>query len=599
MSFSGTRSLAWTLSGVLTASLVAATPLGADPTDAATPPGGHVSHRSVSFHALRHGLAPRSLTSNKRFAAPSDATSAPPLHGTIHLAGAAMHVRSDGTHHHRIADPVLGKDTMWFPAARIPFFSVGAQLVPTRQSLVRVGSLPHTRSYWDLLVQPGRRWTQPGDHGWHRASFPFELVNSIEGETHTGIALFLYRGHRISAVRFQVVQETSPYLVSQYFTAWGTTRASLTHRVEHLAEARRRFHRSQHDRLRHRPWSALSGLAGRKTRNAFSGFSDVVQSAAFVDGTVYRTPCPTAAGPFPYCDDVRYGVWSVTKSAMLNVALLRLAQKYGAAHVLRAHISRILPGRQPHSWHDVTIEDLANMASGHGPAAHPHCYLCDYQRWYVAPSEHRKTEEALHYTRFAKPGTVYDYRDQDAYLLGVVEDELLKARAGRHANVWSMLRRQVYRPIGIHYAPSNSTIEPNHPVSPGHALMAYGYYPTVDDLARIAALYAHHGRWHGHQILDRRLVDRLLPRPKPAPAALPASRTGSHYYLDDWHIRRVVSDDGCTRYVPQMLGWGGNTVTVAGPEATLIRIRNNWVGDKINAQTSINALADALVPLCR
>jgi hypothetical protein len=59
-----------------------------------------------------------------------------------------------------------------------------------------------------------------------------------------------------------------------------------------------------------------------------------------------------------------------------------------------------------------------------------------------------------------------------------------------------------------------------------------------------------------------------------------------------------VSDEGCTRYVPQMLGWGGNTVTVAGAHATLIRIRNNWVGDRVNAQTSINALADELVSYC-
>ncbi|HEX3931676.1 MAG TPA: hypothetical protein VHW64_13295 [Nocardioides sp.] len=47
-----------------------------------------------------------------------------------------------------------------------------------------------------------------------------------------------------------------------------------------------------------------------------------------------------------------------------------------------------------------------------------------------------------------------------------------------------------------------------------------------------------------------------------------------------------------------MDGWGGNTVTIAGAHAILIRIRNNWVGDSSNPQTSINDLADALVDLC-
>jgi hypothetical protein len=566
------------------------------PADAATPPSGHVSHRPVTFGQLRHGTTPAGLTANMRFAPGADAGPAPALRGTLNLSGSRMHFLTDAKRRHHVANPVLGKDTRLFPSVRLSWVSVGGHLVPTTQDVIRVGSLPGTRSYWDLLVQPGRRWTQPGDHGWHRASFPFELVNSIEGETHTGIAMFLYRGHRVSPVRFQIVQQTAPYLVSQYFSAWGTTHASLSSHVAHAARARRTFQRSQQARLRHRPWSDVAARAGRSTTSAFSGYSDVVQSAVDVDGTVYRTACPTAAGPFPYCDDVRYGVWSMTKSAMLDVAMLRLAQKYGA-RILHQRIVGILPGRQPRSWHDVTVEDLANMASGHGPAGNPRCYLCDYSRWYVARSERRKTAEALDYPRFAKPGTTYVYRDQDAYLLGVVEDQLLKAHAGSHADIWSMLRREVYRRIGIFYAPSNSTLEPGKARAPGHPLLAYGYYPTTDDLAKIAALYAHHGRWHGRQLLDRRLVDRLLPRANPAPAALQATKSGAHFYLDDWHIRRVASTDGCTRYVPQMDGWGGNTVTIAGAHAILIRIRNNWI-ESSNPQTSINDLADALGDLC-
>jgi hypothetical protein len=596
MRFVGRRAAAWCVAGLLSWSLLTIPSLGG-PTEAATPPSGHVSRKPVTFRELRHGVRPTSLSNNRRFAAPPDAAKAPPLTGTLHLAGAPMRVFSDGTRSHRIADPVLGKDTMRFPAARIAFFSAGAQLVPVTQNVIRIGSLPHTRSYWDLLVQPGRRWTQPGDHGWHRASFPFELVNEIEGETHTGIALFLYRGHRVSPVRFQVVQQTSPYLVPQFFSAWGTTGAKLGRQVGHVAQARRTFERSQRAQLEHRSWSALRRNVDPAVLGDFRGFPDVVQSAVAVDGKVYQAACPTAAGPFPYCHDVRYGVWSVTKSAMLSVGLLRLAQKYGR-HILQIPVAHILPGRQPTSWRDVTVQDLANMASGHGPTKSPRCYLCDYQRWYVARSERHKTAEALDYRRFAKPGTTYDYRDQDAYLLGVVEDELLKSRAGRQADIWSMLRREVYRPIGIFYVPANSTLEPGRLHAAGHPLLAYGYYPTIDDLARIGALFAHHGRWHGHQILDRALVDRLLPRPQPAAAALPVTRTGSHWYLDDWQIRRLRSDEGCSRYLPQMLGWGGNTVTLAGAGTTLIRIRNNWVGDRVNPQHSINALADALVAYC-
>ena len=47
-----------------------------------------------------------------------------------------------------------------------------------------------------------------------------------------------------------------------------------------------------------------------------------------------------------------------------------------------------------------------------------------------------------------------------------------------------------------------------------------------------------------------------------------------------------------------MEGWGGNTVTVLPGHVTLIRMRNNWVGDPSNPQLEINALADQLSPLC-
>lgn len=569
---------------------------GAGSATGATPPAGPVSHAPITAAQLLNGVRPHGLTANARFARPEVARHAPAFNATLRLAGATMRVHSDARDH-RLTNPVSGKDTTFFPDARIRFFTVGTHLVPATQNVIRIGSLPGTRSYWDLIVQPGRVWTERGDHGWHRASFPFALVNSIEGETHTAIALFLYRGEQVSPVRYQVVQQTSPYDVPEYFTAWGTTDASLRPSTGGMAAARRTFVRSQALRWPQRPWTALRGHADRATLDGFRSFDDVVQSAVAIDHTVYRTRCPTAAGPFPYCSDVRYGVWSVTKSAMLNLAMMRLTQTLGP-QILHARVARYLPGRQPAGWSDVRVGDLANMASGHGPGGNPTCYLCEYPRWYLARSEAAKTAQALDYPRFAKPGTQYNYRDQDAYLLGVVEDNLLKAKRGPRADVWTMLRTEVLRPIGIRYAPANSTIEPGHPRRPGHPLLAFGYYPTLDDLAKIAALYENGGAWHGHQILDRHLVERLLPRRQPSPAALSASPHGAHSYLTDWHVRRLRSADGCTRYLPQMEGWGGNTVTLAPGRTTLIRIRNNWVGDSTSPQAGINALVDALTPLC-
>ena len=282
-------------------------------------------------------------------------------------------------------------------------------------------------------------------------------------------------------------------------------------------------------------------------------YSDVIQSAVVHEGVLYRDDCPTAAGPFPYCDDVRYGVWSVTKSAMMNVAMLRLALNY-EADFFDHPIDRYIPAAEdsPNEWENVKFRHLANMASGHGPDGDPTCYLCDYDRWYVAPSEQEKTTEALDYVWFTDPGTVFNYRDQDAYLLGVALDAFVKDKEGPEATVWNLLRNEVYRPIGIFHAPTNSTVEPDG--SAGQPLMANGYYPTLDDLAKIALLYEQGGNWNGEQLLDPSYVEQLLPRETPPEGALPASDDRSTYYLTNWWLQRLDSSAGCVRYVPNMRG---------------------------------------------
>lgn len=48
-----------------------------------------------------------------------------------------------------------------------------------------------------------------------------------------------------------------------------------------------------------------------------------------MEGTIYLQPNVTRHGEFPYGQDKRHGVFSVTKSMGAAVARLRLAQKYG------------------------------------------------------------------------------------------------------------------------------------------------------------------------------------------------------------------------------------------------------------------------------
>ena len=95
-----------------------------------------------------------------------------------------------------IAEPLLGFS--------VAFFTQGEHLVPVVRDLA-----PFTT----VILSPGRVWSEPGDGGLSRASFPFALTNPYSNATHNGLATFLYDNVRVSALRFQIVQETTPWAI--------------------------------------------------------------------------------------------------------------------------------------------------------------------------------------------------------------------------------------------------------------------------------------------------------------------------------------------------------------------------------------------------
>ena len=164
------------------------------------------------------------VTANTAFTPGSDAvTEHAPFLGTLRLTETEM------TTEPAVFSPrsVLGRDPKLFPGVAISFFTDKGDLVPFTQDVIRYGSNNRGRSYWDIIVQPGRVWSQPDDSGWSRAGFPFALVNSIEGETHNGLATFLYKDGRVSNLRFQIVQQTAPFYIKDDFVAAGLVPATF------------------------------------------------------------------------------------------------------------------------------------------------------------------------------------------------------------------------------------------------------------------------------------------------------------------------------------------------------------------------------------
>jgi CubicO group peptidase (beta-lactamase class C family) len=423
---------------------------------------------------------------------------------------------------------VGGRDVRLFPAATLDLITLDSVLIPVQwgEVLSETPGKPHP-SYWSLIPQFGRIWREPDDRdGWSRASFALMLVNDLENHAHQGLARLRYRGIEIRDFQFQFVQQTAPYLLKQHFIAWGRTPVeSSALSSEVLEPARSRARRALSTRLPLLHWRVLT----EQTATDLSRFGQPLApqwtvSCAYVrpssqgrPATVFYQDTQTPAGPYPFPQEMRFGARSITKSIAAPLALLRLAELNGPT-VLDLTIGAYVPGLHP-KFNQVRFIDAANMASGFGgtgtlqtqPNDYEDGYLdADYDSWYTAPSH---AEKLAHTARWLtpypwKPGTVLRYRDEDFYLLGAALTGYLRSLRGPHADIWDFLSLEVFEAIGIHAAPTTRTQEPTG--QRGLPWFNAGYFPTLDDLAKIALLYQCHGEWKGRQILHRHLTADLL-----------------------------------------------------------------------------------------
>src|SRR5580700_513639 len=191
---------------------------------------------------------------NAAFAPPQGALTAPAFTGALKI-----HASQLQTLPVLEAPLIQGRDVRTFPAIQLEFFTVGDVLVPVqRGEMVRESGGGSVPSYWRVIPQIGRVWREPSDGDWSRAAFPLMLVNDTENHAHQGLATFLYRPGRTTGLAIQFIQQTGPYLIKQYFVAWGFAPVELAAGDAGRLEARRAQAQAElADRLPAKPWSEL------------------------------------------------------------------------------------------------------------------------------------------------------------------------------------------------------------------------------------------------------------------------------------------------------------------------------------------------------
>ena len=249
------------------------------------------------------------------------------------------------------------------PGFTAAFFTHGDHLVPVVRTIVPSPDAT-TQMPVAFIFSPGRVWSEPGDQGMSRASFPFVIVDRISNGTHNGLATFLFDDTRVSNLRAQLTQETKEWARDDF---WGQGPMTYTPgAIAGEAMLRAQFDTERRLEVPIKPWASVPVSAPSRWLDAFDGDAapeDISANGLVVDGALYVKGCHTRSGPYPYCRHMRHGVFSVTKSLGAGVALLRLAQTYGDG-VFDLKIADYVTITATHDgWKDVTFADALGMAA--------------------------------------------------------------------------------------------------------------------------------------------------------------------------------------------------------------------------------------------
>jgi hypothetical protein len=458
----------------------------------------------------------------------------------------------------------------YFPGFSVSFFTYADYLVPVRREELLP---PGKNSAWSIILSPGKTWSEPGDNGLSRASFPFALVASNSGESHNGVATFLYDDQRVSSIYLQITQETAAWQKTDF---WGQAPMQYTPGAvagrETLAE---HFAQELDQQLPILPWSDLEAKYPALALKAFAGGlapAEISAMGLVLDGAIYMPPCQTRYGEFPYCRAMRHGSFSVSKSMGAAVALLRLAEKYGQGVFDLKITDYVQAPENAYGWSQVTFGNALNMATGIGNGPNwgvaPNMMMVDeytqlFDSFSQAKSAQEKLKVAFSYKNYPwGPGEIARYNSSTLFVLSAAMDSYLKSMEGPQADLWQMVTEEVYNPIGISYAPVLRTTEPDG--SLGLPVLAYGLYPTVEDLARIALLLQNGGQYEGQQILHSgKLAEALRQTENLGLPTGDRTRYGDTTYLMSFWADAYKANDGRYLLIPYMSGYGGNRLVLA------------------------------------
>jgi hypothetical protein len=551
------------------------------------PPVDRVERAALAYNDLMDGFQANSPVDHDALAPSAEA--APPLHtfeGWLELLGE----ENAGGLRVLYGDSDLDPQAAHLPPFDFAFVQSGSYLIPVQRGLI-IADHPD----WNLMLEPGRVWSEAGDGGLSRASFPFALVWKGSNAVFNGVMTFLFDDEHISHVWYQVTQETTASLKAEL---WGLVEAAYRREpVPGAEQVRSDFEHELAARFPTRPIEQLAVDYPGVDLTAFGrGVTpDAVTWYGFVvDGVNYVGGCMTRYGPYPYCEAMRAASYSTAKSSFVAVALMRLEQLYGPG-VPDLLIKDYVPeaAESPGDWSAVTFDNTLDMATGNFRSAGN---MVDEEHFDSDPFwTHEYYADliaaAFNWPHGAPPGTQWVYRTSDTFILTRALGSYLETKAGADADIFDFVVDEVYRPLDINPG-TLSALRTKDGGWHGQPYGGLGMWWIPDDLAKLSTfLNVDDGAVGGEQLLDPGLLAAALQRdPDDRGLAIDARSR----YNDAFWATVYRDEFGCEVWVPHMLGYSGIVVALF-PNGTAYYYASD--GREFTWDAAL-AAADRISPLC-
>lgn len=442
------------------------------------------------------------------------------------------------------------------------FVQDGSVLLPVRR-----GYIVTDHPFWDFVLEPGRLWDEPGDHGYTRAALPFALVQKHMNCTHYGVLTFLFKSDgSISHAAMQISSETCKY---HKFDMWGMLAATFTpHAVPDKQAIVAAYRQNRSHRLPERPIAQLAsdypGLDPSKL--AIGESNSRTLYGLVVHGINYVSACPTRYGDYPYCDVLPFPSYSTAKTAEAALALMAVEQRHPGTVDLTVNEFAPVPGCAAQGWSGVTFRNLLDMTTGHYDST---AYMADEDApkvqgfFYVTTEQQKSAFSCGAYPRRAAPGTTWVYHTSDTFLLGDALGRYLRSLpGGEHADVFrDVVDAGIYKPLDLS---ATAQVTRRTADAAAQPFFGYGLQFNRDDIARLALFIGHaDGKIDGRQVLDPHLLDLALQRVPGQRGSIVQAYPDFRYQLGFW-ARNVAPLVGCKapEWVPFMSGFGGISVVM-------------------------------------